>query len=794
MKFTLNWLKDHLDTEADVQTVTEAMTHAGLEVEHVDDPQARLAPFTIAHIVDAKPHPDADRLKVCTVATVDGALQIVCGAPNARAGIAVVYAAVGTYVPGIDVTLTKAKIRGVESLGMMCSARELLLGDDHDGIIELDPAQYTVGQPAYEALGGDAVIDFEVTPNRPDWLGVRGIARDLAAAGLGRFAPKTLDAPKASFACPITIETRTETCPMFAGRVIKGVQIKDSPQWLKDRLTAIGLRPINAVVDVTNFISYDRARPLHAYDAAKIAGPIHARMGDGQESFIALDEKTYTPTPEMCVIADNNGVLGLGGVMGGETSGVSATTTDVFLESALFDATTIAKTGRTLSLFSDAQYRFARGVDSGDVIEGLEAATTMIVEICGGEVSEIASAGELPAPPEAVRLSPATVRGLSGLEIGDEEIKTSLEALGFSVEAQGERWTVSVPTFRRDVTGEADLVEEITRIVGYDHIPATTLPPVDLPRQGLLNSSQKRARLARYALANAGYNEAISWSFVSETASKLFGGGTASLKLANPIASDLSDMRPSCLPGLLLAAGRNQAHAERDIALFEVGPVYHDDTPKGQRTAITALRLPHANRHWQTTTEEDLFTLKATLMQVLDVMGAPTANLTVDMTATHPGLAPGQSAGLRLGKTVVAVFGAIHPKVLKALDVDGPAFGFEIWMEALPPLKVKAHKTKPAFHKPDQTPVTRDFAFVVDGDVEAESLRRAARAAEKKLITDVRIFDLYTGPGVPEGQKSIALEVTLAPTGEALTEEAIDAIGSKVIANVENATNGKLRA
>ena len=796
MKFTLSWLKEHLDTTADVHAVADAMTMAGLEVEHILDPAAKLKPFSVAKIVEAVQHPNADRLRVCQVDTVDGRKEIVCGAPNARAGLTTIYAPIGAYVPGLGVTLSEKPVRGVVSNGMLCSASELELADESDGIMELSDG-LAVGQPAAELFGAEPVIDFEVTPNRPDWLGVAGIARDLAATGLGRFIDHEIEPVPGRFPCPIDIRiTAPEACPMFAGRLIRGVKNGASPDWLQARLTAIGLRSINALVDVTNLLCYDRARPLHVYDAAKLThGFVEARLGAEGDSFLALDGKTYAPTPAMCVIADAGGVLGLGGVMGGEGSGCSADTTDVFVEAALFDPIRTAQTGRDTGILSDAQYRFARGVDSGFVISGLELATQLILDICGGEPSEIRVAGAAPAPPEAFDFDPAYVEGLSGLAVPPERTVEILHTLGFATEPQGQALRVTPPTWRRDVTAKADLVEEIARIVGYDNIPSTPLPTLAPPPGGVLTTRQGRARLARRTLAASGFSESVGWSFVSETAAKLFGGGDARLKLANPMSADLSDMRPSCLPGLIEAAGRNAARGFPDVALFEIGPVFAGPMPNDQRTAITALIAPHGPRRWDGGADADVFTIKAELMALLDLMGVATEKLQLVQSDLPGWWRPGQSARLQLGpKAILAEFGAVHPSVLKALDVTGPVYAFELWLEAVPEPKKKAVRSKPALNLSPFMPLSRDFAFIVDEQRFAGDVARAAASADKALIVEARVFDVYRGPGVPEGSKSVALEVRLQPVERTLTEAEIEQVSTKVVAAVAKACGGQLRA
>jgi phenylalanyl-tRNA synthetase beta chain len=824
MKFTLSWLKDHLDTEASATTVVAAMTMAGLEVEHVTDPATKLAAFTVAKVVSAEPHPNADRLRVCQVDTVDGRKEIVCGAPNARAGLTTVYAPIGAYVPGLGVTLVEKPVRGVVSHGMLCSGSELEADDGAEGILELS-GDLAVGTPAAQALGLEAVIDFEVTPNRPDWLGVAGIARDLAAAGVGTLKDLSIAPVPGTFPCPISIKVDGDACPVFSGRLIKGVKNGPSPKWLADRLKAIGLRPINALVDITNLITYDRARPLHVYDAAKLVGDvIEARLGHGKaevtpgdqpshaehhdEQLIALDGKTYDITPEMSVISDAGGnrPIGLGGVMGGESTGCSEATTDVFLESAWFEPIRTAQTGRVTGINSDAQYRFARTVDTGSLVPGLELATRLILELCGGTPSDIVVAGEAPAAPGPILFDPAYVQALSGLDIAAERSLKILTDLGFTIAppeglpaaefATHVESVVSVtpPTFRRDVDGKADLVEEVARIAGYAALPSTPLPEVARAVGGVLTPRQARARVARRALAAAGYNEVVSWSFTSTSTATLFGGGAAELILANPIASDLDCMRPSILPNLIEAAGRNARQGFPDVALFEIGPVFHGDRPQDQKTTIAAILAPHAPRGWDKAPAQDLFSVKADLVALLEELGAPVASLQTAQGSTSAWWHPGRSARLQLGpKAVLAEFGELHPAVLKALDVAGPVYGFEIVLEAIPEPKKKAVKTKPAFTPSPLMPLTRDFAFVADKAKPAGDLVKAAAGADKALITAARVFDVYEGPGVPDGAKSIALEVAVQPRDKTLTEAEIEALSAKVVAAVEKA-GGKLRS
>ncbi|HEY5413164.1 MAG TPA: phenylalanine--tRNA ligase subunit beta [Caulobacteraceae bacterium] len=796
MKFTLSWLKDHLDTDASVGRVVDAMTMAGLEVEHVEDPGSRLGAFSVARIVEAIQHPNADRLRVCQVDTRDGRKEIVCGAPNARAGLTTIYAPIGTYIPGSGITLEPRPVRGVVSNGMLCSAAELETAEESHGIVEL-PDSVEVGASAAEALGLEAVIDFEVTPNRPDWLGVAGIARDLAAAGVGRLKDLAVKPVAGSFPCPVEIRISSpEACPMFAGRVIRGVKNGPSPEWLQRKLVSVGLRPINALVDVTNYLTHDRDRPLHVYDAAKIQGGfLDARLAKAGESLLALDGRTYTLDAEICVIADASGVVDLGGVMGGESTGCSVQTTEVFIEAAYFDPIRTAETGRRLGLISDAQYRFARGVDPGFVVSGLELASRLILEICGGEASEVQVAGAALTPPAPVDFDPAYVHRLAGLSIGHEGAAEILTRLGFQVRPHGARLMVQPPSWRRDVEGPADLVEEIARIIGFDALPSTPLPSVTPPAGGVLTPRQARVQKGRRVLAALGYQEAATWSFTAKASAELFGGGHDALVLANPIAADLDCMRPSILPNLIEAVGRNAARGLHDAALFEIGPVFSGDEPGDQRTAMGAVLASHPARHWQSDAADDLFKLKGDLLALLDELGAPTGSLQIAQGQASPWWHSGRSARLQLGpKTVIAEFGAVHPRVLSALDVKGPIYAFELWVEAIPEPKRKGAKTRPRFDVSSLMPLSRDFAFVVGQDRPAGDLVKAVIGADKALIAGARVFDVYQGPGVPEGSKSVAIEVQIQPREKTLTEAEIEQLSSRIIAAAEKACGAKLRS
>ena len=806
MRFTLSWLREHLDTDADVAAVAEAMTMAGLEVEEVLDPIAALAPFTVARIVSAKRHPDADRLQVCQVDTVDGMKEIVCGAPNARSGLTTIYAPIGAFVPGLGVTLVEKPVRGVVSNGMLCSASELELAPDSfgssDGILELAD-DLAVGAPAAGVFGSEPVIDFEVTPNRPDWLGVAGIARDLAAASLGQLQTPSVMPIAGAYPSPIAIRIEApEMCPVFAGRLIRGVKNGPSPEWLQRRLTAIGLRSINRLVDVTNLIAYDRCRPLHVYDAARlVGGEIVVRGGQvatgtgDHEHLIALDGKTYAVDADMCVIADADGArtIGLGGVMGGESTGCSDETTDVFVESAWFDPIVTAQTGRTLTINSDAQYRFARGVDPAFVVPGLELATRLILDLCGGEPSEVVVAGKAPADPAPFAFDPARVGQLTGLSLDDDRIAEILTRLGFEI-VRAKSWTVTPPSWRRDVEGPADLVEEVARIEGYGALPSTPLPDQGAPSRGVLNPRQARVRRARRALAAMGYAEAVTWSFTKQSTATLFGGGDDRLLVENPIAADLDCMRPSVLPNLIQAAARNAARGHADAALFEIGPIYLDDSPTGQRTVVAGLIAPHAARHWGGAAEDALFGLKGDLMALLEELGAPVGSLQLVQGQNRDWWHPGRSARLQLGpRTVMVEFGALHPRVLKALDADGPTLAFEIVLDAVPEPRGARSKARGAANLANLMPLTRDFAFVLEDGKPVGDLTRAVAAADKTLIAEVRVFDVYRGTGVPDGHKSVALEVVIQPVEATLTEAGIEALSVRIVVAAEK-SGARLRS
>jgi phenylalanyl-tRNA synthetase beta chain len=800
MKFTLSWLKDHLETEASLDEIVETLIRIGLEVDTVDDPGAKLSEFRVAHVIEAVQHPDADRLRVCTVDTGEETVQVVCGAPNARTGMKGVFAAAGTYVPGIDLELKKTKIRGVESNGMLVSEREMGLSDEHDGIIEL-PEDAPLGTPFAAVLGiDDPVIDIELTPNRPDCTGVRGIARDLAAAGLGTLKPFDIAAPvDGAYDSPVSWQIADDgnACPYVVGRHFRGVKNGPSPKWVQDRLRAVGLRPISALVDVTNYVSLDLGRPLHVFDAGKLANrTLTMRRARDGEKFMALVEREYELDAEMTVIGDGDTAEGLAGVMGGLDSSCTEETTEVFLEVALFDPVSVAATGRKLQIESDARYRFERGLDPESAEWGAEVAARLILEFCGGEASKPTSAGAMPAWQRDVELRADRVATLAGADIETGRQAEILNDLGFEVTRENSRMVAAVPPWRPDIGGEADLVEEITRIVGFDAIP-----PVSLTRDSALPSvavtpAQRRAGAVRRALAAQGLDEAVTWSFMGREQAALFGGGSDELMLANPISSELDAMRPSILANLLQAAGRNADRGFADVGLFELGPAYTDASPDGQLLVAAGVRHGNAHpAHWSGKARAaDALDAKADALAALDAAGAPTGNAQVSRDAPD-WYHPGRSGGLRLGKNVLAWFGEIHPGILRKLYVRGPAVGFEVFLDNLPERKdpKRGGAARPALHLAALQPVRRDFAFLVDAGVEAGTVLRAARGAERDLIAAVDLFDIYEGKNIEDGKKSLAIQVTLQPVEATLTDGEIDAIGKKVVAAVEKASGGTLR-
>ena len=805
MKFTLSWLKEHLDTSASLDAIVDGLTKVGLEVEGVEDPAKELAPYITAYVISAEQHPNADRLRVCMVDIGDGKpVQVVCGAPNARTGMKSVFSPPGTYIPGKNITISVGMVRGVESAGMLCSGFELGLSEDHDGIIDL-PADAPVGVRYVDyAKIDDPIIDIAVTPNRSDALGVYGVARDLAAAGLGSLKRHDLKPVKGEGACPVSVTLnfaadQKHLAPAFALRLVRGVKNGPSPDWMQRRLKAIGLRPINTLVDITNYITFDRGRPLHVFDAKKVKGNLVVRHAVEGDEILALDGKTYRPDPTTVVICDENGVESIAGIMGGEHSGCDEHTTDVLIESALWDALNIAQSGRKLGINTDARYRFERGVDPAFCVPGLDLATHLVVELCGGTPSEAIIAGEVPQPEKIIAFPWSEVKRLTGVLMLVPEMKAILTELGFWVSGNDKEVKVAVPSWRPDVEQKADIVEEIIRIAGLDQVemipfprePATVAKPV-------LTLIQKRTRLAKRALAARGLVEAVTWSFIGKADAEAFGGGKPQLALANPIASDLSDMRPSLLPGLLKAVDRNVARGIPDVALFEVGQVFKGDKPEDQSIMATALRRGLAGadgtgRHWHNEAVIDAFDAKADAFALLEALGIPVAGLQV-VQGGPAWYHPGRSGTLQFGpKMVVGAFGEVHPRILEALDVKGPVVACEINLDLLPPPKAKPTRMKPKLVLPEFQPVSRDFAFIVDKTIPAAEIIKATQAAERALITDISVFDVYEGTGVPDGKVSIAIAVSLQPVEKTLTDTEIDAISARIIAEVSKKTGATLR-
>jgi len=805
MKFTLAWLKEHLDTDAPLAAIVDKLTMIGLEVESVADRGKMLAPFTIARVISAERHPNADRLRVCMVDAGTGdPVQVVCGAPNARAGMKGVFVPPGAFIPGKNMTLGVGKIRGVESRGMLVSEFELQISDDHEGIIEL-PDAAPVGANYAQWVGlDDPVIEINLTPNRADCAGVNGIARDLAAADMGKLRETSIRPVEGRFPCPVKVTldfgTTPSLCPAFGLRLVRGVKNGPSPAWLQRRLVAIGLRPINALVDITNFITYDRGRPLHVFDAAKVHGNLTVRRARDGETLLALDGKRYALDPTICVIADESGVESLAGIMGGEATGCSETTIDVLIESALWDPLNIAQTGRKLGINSDARYRFERGVDPAFMLPGLALATRMVLDLCGGEPSQVTVAGTPEVPARIIDFPLDEVPRLTGLTVDQPEVERVLGRLGFFVAGTGENLKVTVPSWRGDVEGKADLVEEVVRILGVERVPATPFDRGEAPRKPVLTPIQLRTRKAKRALAARGMVEAVAWSFISKAQAELFGGGKAELALANPIASDLSDMRPSLIPGLVAAAQKNADRGFADVALFEVGQVFRGDRPQDQLTAASGVRRARAKvtgigRSWSPPAGEvDAFDAKADALAVLAAAGAPAQALQV-VPGGPPWFHPGRSGTIQIGpQNVLGHFGELHPRALEALDAEGPLVAFEVILENIPQPKARATRARPVLELSPFQPVERDFAFVVDRTVKAADILRATQSVDRKLITNVTVFDVYEGEGIEPGKKSIAITVTLPPREKAMTDAEIEAVAAKIVAEVGKRTGGVLRA
>ncbi len=800
MKFTLSWLKEHLETAATLDQITDRLTMVGLEVEKVTRRDSGLETFVVGHVVEARQHPNADRLRVCTVDTGTETVELVCGAPNARTGMKGVFAPSGSYIPGTGITLKPTDIRGVTSNGMLLSEREMGLSDEHDGIVDLDP-DAPVGAAAVAIMGlNDPIIEIAITPNRGDCLGVRGIARDLAASGIGSLKPLTNGPVPGTFKSPIDVtldfdDENRNVCSMFVGRYIRGVQNGESPAWLKDKLFAVGLRPISALVDITNLLTMDLCRPLHVFDVAKVDGNIHARMARPGEKLLALNGKEYEADETMCVIADDSRAEALGGIIGGEESGCTEITTDVFLECAYFDPIRTAMTGRKLQILSDARFRFERGVDPAFLVNGAEIATRLILDLCGGEPSELVVAGGEPDWQRDLALRPERVRELGGVDVPLNEIERILLVLGFGVSGDNGSLNVSIPSWRSDIVGEACLVEEVVRIYGYDKIPVVPVHPGGaLPEPALL-TNQRRHSQARRVLAGRGMTEAVTYSFLSRADAKLFGGAADTVALVNPISTDLDVMRPSILPNLLNAAKRNTDSGIDSIALFEVGPEFSGDNPDDEIFAATGIHVRKiGDRNWaEGPRAVDAFDAKADALAVLADLGAPVGNLQV-FTDAPAWYHPGRSGSLKLGpKNTLACFGEVHPGILRKIGLKGPVAAFEVYIDGLPQPKAKNSTTRPVLKLSPFQRVERDFAFVVDTGVEAAQVSRAALGADKKLITEVKIFDVFAGGNLGEDKKSIAINVILQPTEATLTDTEIETVGASIVANVGKLTGGVLR-
>jgi phenylalanyl-tRNA synthetase beta chain len=844
MKFPLSWLKQHLETSASCEEICDRLTAIGLEVEGVEDLGKKLAPFIVAHLLEALPHPNADRLRVCKVDTGKETLQVVCGAPNAHAGIKVVLARPGDIMPDSGLALKKGAIRGVESQGMMCAVDELGIGDEHAGIIELGADAPVGGSFAAYAGYDDPVIEINLTPNRPDCAGVFGIARDLAAAGLGKLKPPDttpvkgvepsrikiqLDFADSSFRrkpessaseCehvrptavlpetsePKSAQTRLKLdsgfrrndeypspCPLFVGRLIRNIKNGPSPEWMQRKLRAVGLRPISALVDITNYLTLDCARPLHVFDAKKIKGGLWVRPAKGGENLDALNGKTYTLEEGMTAIGDDTGVLSLAGIVGGVSSACTEDTTEVFIESAYFDPVRTALTGRALQISSDARYRFERGVDPMFTIPGAELATKLVLELCGTHdtvVGNLEIAGGVAQRKDALDLDLKKCLKHTGIDVPEAEQTEILTKLGFAVTRKEGFLSVVPPSWRPDVEGAADLVEEIVRIKGYEHLPVTSLPRPHVVTPTAIDAQDLRAHFARRALAEQGLMEAVTWSFLSGNDAAHFGGGGDDLRLVNPISSDLDVMRSSILPNLLGAAKRNADRGFADVGLFEVGPVFKNATPEGQAIVAGALRAGNTPRHWASPARPvDAFDAKADALAALSAAGAPVAGIqvTTDAPAWYH---PGRSGALRLGTNVLAYFGEIHPELRNSFS--GAVVGCEVFLGKIPASRSNG-TAKPSLKLETLQPVSRDFAFVVDRDVAAAKIIQAVKAADKNLIREARVFDVYEGDKIAADKKSIAISVTLQPTDKSLNDAEIDAVAVKVEASVAKATGAVLR-
>lgn len=802
MKFTLSWLKDHLDTDATLEQIAEKLTDIGLEVEEVENKAELFKPFTVAEVISAEQHPDADRLRVLKVKNASETVQVVCGAPNARAGMKGIFAPSGSYIPGLDVTLKPSKIRGVESNGMMVSEREMMLSDEHNGIIDL-PEDTPIGTPMTELFGlDDALIEIAITPNRPDATGIYGIARDLAAAGLGTLKSLTIPVISETAETPVKVSIDDQNdCPLFVGRLVKGVKNGPSPDWLQKRLKSIGLRPISTLVDMTNFMTMAYGRPMHVYDADKLKGNIRVARGQSGDEFDALNDKSYKADETMITIRDDSGIIGLGGIVGGESTGCDENTTNVLIEAALFDPITIARTGRKLQINSDARYRFERGVDPEFVFSAMDIATRMVLDLCGGEAGNTIYAGNVPDTRESFSISINKVKDYSGLDIPVAKQVELLERVGFEVTQEGDTLTGKRPSWRPDILGGADLVEEILRLYGFNEIEAIPLPQMSYLTGDATTITRKRTMWSQRALAERGLQECVTWSFMDADFAKLFEPHAftdeerQALTLSNPISIEMARMRPSILGNLIQAAKNNDDKGYPLSSLFEAGPVFYGINPEDQMICATGIRYGQmGERHWSSadlSRKVDVFDAKADALAVITANKGPAnPQMTTDAPSYYH---PGRSGVFRLGKNIIATFGEIHPKILKKLDIDAPVVGFEVMLERLPQAKNQT-ASRPAVDMPNLQPIRRDFAFLTDQATPADELARLAKGADKALIQDATIFDVYQGKGIEDGKKSIALTVTLQPRDATLTDEQLEELSKKVVDTIESKTNSKLRA
>lgn len=801
MKFTINQLKKHLNTTASAEEICKKLTAIGLELESFEDKAASFAPFKVAFVEKAEKHPDADKLQICSVKTENGTIQVVCGAPNARAGMKAIFAPDGTYIPGLDVTLKKTKIRGVESNGMLVSEKEMLLSEDHKGIIEVNE-NFPIGTPMAEIYGiNEQLIEIGLTPNRVDCAGVRGIARDLAAAGLGTLIPQDESSISGTFESPVNVKIEdTEGCPLFLGRYFRNIKNGPSPKWLQDNLQAVGLRPISALVDITNLLSHDQCRPLHVYDADKLSGDILVRKTKSGEEFDALNDKHYSVSEGAVGITDNSGIIGLGGIMGGTSTGCDENTVNMFLECAYFTPMRIARGGRDNGIESDARYRFERGIDPAFTFTGIEIATRLILELCGTdntEISHVVQAGALPAWERSIDYPYALVKKLCGIDIEKAQQIEILQNLGFTLTDAGETATVAPPSWRGDIEGKADLVEEIVRIYGYDKLEAVSVRSEKAVTSAAETQTLERTRIARAAMCVRGLDECVTWSFMDADKAGIFGSNdNPALALLNPISNDLNTMRPSILPNLIDAARRNTDRGFSDLGLCEVGPVFAGSNINDQNYMASGIRTGQIRpRQWAQDSalrDVDLYDAKADVFAVLETLGAPAAN--AQITRETPSYYhPGRSGALRLGKNVLAYFGEIHPAVLEDMDIKDKVVGFEIFLQNIPAARKKDSTAKPLLSLSAFQPLTRDFAFIVKDSIAAEDLVRAAKSADKSLITDAQIFDVYCGKGVEEGFKSLALTITIQPVEATLSDEQIEGIMASVINAVAEKTGATLR-